>query len=127
MLVFGTFYLFENIYIVYIYWIVLFIWKYIHSIYGILTFTVWKVSKYGVFSGPYFPVYGLNTERYGVSLSVFSPNAGKYGSELAPYLDTFHVDCVKALINFFFFENYLLSFSDVVIGIISWEVSLRGG
>ena len=53
------------------------------------------------FSGPYFPAFGLNTERYGVSLSVFSPNAGKYGSELAPYLDTFHVDCVKALINFF--------------------------
>ena len=38
--------------------------------------TAWKVSKYGVFPGPY--------------LSVFSPNAGKYGSEKAPYLDTFH-------------------------------------
>ena len=32
--------------------------------------------KYGVFSGPYFPV--------------FSPNAGKYRPEKAPYLDTFH-------------------------------------
>ena len=32
------------------------------------TYTVWKVSKYGVFSGPYFPTFGLNTERYGVSL-----------------------------------------------------------
>ena len=31
--------------------------------------------KYGVFSGPYFPV--------------FSPIAGKYGPEKAPYLDTF--------------------------------------
>ena len=38
--------------------------------------TAWKVSKYGVFSGPYFPV--------------FSPNAGKYGPEKSPYLDTFH-------------------------------------
>ena len=28
-----------------------------------------KCSKYGVFSGPYFPV------------SVFSPNTGKYGPE----------------------------------------------
>ena len=27
--------------------------------------TTWKVSKYGVFSGPYFPAFGLNTERYG--------------------------------------------------------------
>ena len=32
--------------------------------------------KYGVISGPYFPVFGLNT--------------GKYGPEITPYLDTFH-------------------------------------
>ena len=37
----------------------------------------WKVSKYGVFSGPYFPVFGLNT--------------GKHRPEKSPYLDTFHV------------------------------------
>ena len=24
------------------------------------------MSKYGVFSGPYFPAFGLNTERYSV-------------------------------------------------------------
>ena len=24
--------------------------------------TAWKLPKYGVFSGPYFPVIGLNTE-----------------------------------------------------------------
>ena len=34
-----------------------------------------KVSKYGVFSGPYLPVLGLNT--------------GKYGLEKTPHLDTF--------------------------------------
>ena len=28
-------------------------------------FTASKVSKYGVFSGPYFPALGLNRERYG--------------------------------------------------------------
>ena len=39
--------------------------------------TAWKVSKYGVFSGPYFPVFGLNT--------------GNYGLEKPPYVDTFHV------------------------------------
>ena len=27
-------------------------------------YTAWKVSKYGIFSGPYFPAFGLNTERY---------------------------------------------------------------
>ena len=36
--------------------------------------TAWKVSKYGVFSGPYFPA--------------FSPNTGKYGPEKTPYLET---------------------------------------
>ena len=43
------------------------------SIYG---HTAWKVSKYRVICGPYFPVFGLN--------------AGKYGPEITPYLDTFH-------------------------------------
>ena len=36
-----------------------------------------KVTKYGVCSsGPYYPVFSLNT--------------GKYGPERTPYLDTFH-------------------------------------
>ena len=52
--------------------------------------TAWKVSKYGIISGPYFPVFGLNTEIYEANTSVFSPNAGKYGPEITPYLDTFH-------------------------------------
>ena len=34
------------------------------------------MSKYGFFSGPYFPVFVLNT--------------GKYGPEKTSYLDTFH-------------------------------------
>ena len=43
-----------------------------------------KSSKYGVFSGPYFPVFGLNT--------------GKYGPEKTPYLDTFHAEiALKAI------------------------------
>ena len=50
--------------------------------------TAWKVSRYGVISGLYFPVFGLNTERS--YLSVFSPNTGKYGPEIIPHLDTFH-------------------------------------
>ena len=36
------------------------------------TSTAWKVSKYGVFSGPYFPVFGLNTEIYSVNLRIQS-------------------------------------------------------
>ena len=30
--------------------------------------TAWKVYKYGVFSGLYFPVFGLNTEIYEANL-----------------------------------------------------------
>ena len=37
--------------------------------------TAWKVSKYGVISGPYFLIFGLNT--------------GKYELEITPCLDTF--------------------------------------
>ena len=38
--------------------------------------TAWKVSKYGAISGLYFPVFRLDT--------------GKYGPEITPDLDTFH-------------------------------------
>ena len=37
-----------------------------------LAFTAWKVSKYAVFSGPYFPVFALNTEIYSVNLRIQS-------------------------------------------------------
>ena len=33
-------------------------------------FTAWKVSKYGGFPGPYFPVFELNTEIYSVNLRI---------------------------------------------------------
>ena len=41
-------------------------------------FTASKVSKYGVISGPYFPLF------------VFSPNTSKYGAEITPYLNIIH-------------------------------------
>ena len=34
--------------------------------------TAWKVSKYGVFSGPHFLAFGLNTERYSAFLRIQS-------------------------------------------------------
>ena len=44
------------------------------------------MPKDGVISGPYFLIFGVNTEIY----EVFSLNTGKYGPEITPYLDTFH-------------------------------------
>ena len=46
------------------------------------------MSKYGVISGPYVPVFGLNT--------------GIYGPGITPYLDTFH-----AVTRVGFFNNRL--------------------
>ena len=34
--------------------------------------TAWKVSEYGNISGPYFPVFGLNTEIFSVNLRIQS-------------------------------------------------------
>ena len=40
------------------------------------TYAAWKLSKYGIISGPGF--------------HVFRPNAGKYETVITPYLDTFY-------------------------------------
>ena len=58
--------------------------------------TAWKVSKYGVVSGPYFTPFELY-------LFVFSPNAGKYGPEKTPYCVTFHAvqRCIQKCITIF--------------------------
>ena len=42
--------------------------------------TVWKVSKYGFFSSPYFPVFALDTENLGTRQD---------GPEKSPYSDIF--------------------------------------
>ena len=58
--------------------------------------TMWKVSKYGVISGPYFPVFGLNK--------------GKYGPEITPYWDTFHAvkkNCLLRPRLIFFIKKYV--------------------
>ena len=76
------------------------------------------MSKYGVFSVPYFPVFRLNTDIVNLhkvmiknthffalivsylqrlEIYVFSPNTGKYGPENTPYLDTFHAVLVSVL------------------------------
>ena len=49
----------------------------------------WKVSKNGVISCPHFPAFGLNTERYEISLRIQS-ECGKKGLEITSYLDIFY-------------------------------------
>ena len=64
--------------------------------YGKFLFCVKGV--YRVFSGPYFPVFGLNMEIYR-EISVFSPNTEKYGPEKNPHLDSFHAVLPIACLN----------------------------
>ena len=61
-----------------------YLWSYFWSLFSCIR------AEYGdLLRGPYFPVFGLNTDIYSVK-SVFSPNTEKYGPEITPYLDTFH-------------------------------------
>ena len=64
------------------------------------------MSKYGVFSGPYFPAFGLNTEIYSVNRkSIFR----KMRTRKTPYLDTvqavfvlsFALDIVELFLNLY--------------------------
>ena len=48
------------------------------------------MSKYGVISGPYFPIFGLNTEIYGVNLRIQSESRKIRTRNNSVYLDTFH-------------------------------------
>ena len=68
------------------------IWSYEIGLYAAAIHCIKSVQIVfsGVFSGPYFPAFGLNTERY---CSIFSPNTAKYGPEKIPYLGIFHAVC----------------------------------
>ena len=54
-----------------------------------LRFTLREVSKYRVFSGPYFPVLRLNRKIYGVNLRIQSEYR-QIGTRKNSYLDTFY-------------------------------------
>ena len=55
----------------------------------LLSFTTWKVSKYGVFSGLYFSIFGLNKDIYCENLRIQS-EYGKIRTRITPHLYTFH-------------------------------------
>ena len=76
----------QNLKLAKIGWIIVWLFPYKHSllIFQAREDTVWKVSKYGVFSGPYFPL--LDSKW----IQIFSPSTEKYRPEKTPYLDTFH-------------------------------------
>ena len=85
-------------------------------------FTAWKVPKYGAFSGPYFPVFGLRS-----NLRIQS-ECRKIRAKKTPYLDTFHAvtDRAKFKKHLLFCIFIYLSFSQPQITqLLSWEEVLK--
>ena len=51
------------------------------------------VSKYEAFSGPYFPTFGLNTERYEVSIYIIQTRKNSvFGHILGSGCVVYHID-----------------------------------
>ena len=85
--------------------------------------TARRVSKYGVISGPYFSVFGLNTEIYGVNLRI-QFEYRKYGPETTPYLDTFHtVSLTEHLemfkIKLYYFQERLYLLYNIILNLLA--------
>ena len=72
----------------------------------LLLITVWKVSKYGLISCPYFPVFGLNTERYEVSLRIQS-ECGKIRTRNNSVFGRF-TQCFAHVLNGWFLSDNLI-------------------
>ena len=77
-------------------------------------FTIHGVKRVRIrsYSGPHFPAFGLNTERYGVSLRI-QAKWRKIRSAITPNTDTFYVViiCTESLL---VYKNkyYLTLYSD---------------
>ena len=78
-----------------------------HSIFGYFQrlncyncsiYTAWKCIRIRSYSGPYFPTFGLNTERYSVSLRIQS-EYGKIRTKVTPNWDTFYAIIVALFLH----------------------------
>ena len=66
-----------------------------HSLAQILKINAaWKVFKYGVFSGPHFLAFGLNTERSSISLCI-QYECGKMQTRITPNIRALFTQCQK--------------------------------
>ena len=72
---------------IYIY-IYIYIYMYMHRYVYIMCHCIKRVRIWGYFS-PHFPTFGLNAERYGVSLHI-QFECGKMQIRITPNMDTFH-------------------------------------
>ena len=79
------------------------------------------------FSGPHFPEFGLNTERYGVSLQIQS-ECGKMRTTITPNRDTFHavskLNYNYRLTNYVYFNSVIYWIIDPADPVIFHNVAL---
>ena len=61
------------------------------------------------YSGPYFPLFGLNTERYGVSLHIQS-ECGKMRTRITPNTDAFHAVIYMLQFILYFFPIFTIPY-----------------
>ena len=61
------------------------------------------------YSGPYFPAFGLNTERYGVSLHIQS-ECGKMRTRITPNTDAFHAVIYMLQFILYFFPIFTIPY-----------------
>ena len=73
-----------------------------------------KIIRIRSYYGSYFPAFGLNTERHGVSLRIQS-ECGKIQTRFTPNTDTFHVVFVSQTIVNRSLMNSPLCFTDIYI------------
>ena len=71
----------------------------------LFSLTSWKVSKYGLFSGPYFPAFGLNTERD--SISPYSVRMRENAEQKKTHIWTLFTQCVYS-INWVIKNKYIM-------------------
>ena len=74
---------------------------------GIYEYHCVKSVRVRGFSSPYFPVFGLNAKRFGVSLRIQS-KYGKIRTKQTPNTDTFHVVYATGVMEILFLFHQLV-------------------
>ena len=88
-------------------------------------FSVWQVSKCGVFSGPYFPIFGLNTEINGVNLCIQS----EYGKIRTRKNSVFGQFCIYTIADMWKTVRVYFGKKLTMSGVASWirrKISVNG-
>ena len=88
---------------------------FILTICNLIFFTAWKVFKYGIFSGLYFPVFGLNREIYSIYLRIQSKYRKTRTRKNSLFGYFFRSDCVSVYFKKFSRNSYKFRTIDFIL------------